>query len=837
MRKLLIGIVFALLFINFVSAQWFGDLDRGLVYYYNMEETTGNITDTYDLDDVGYAVDLTYSNSCKVGDCIGFTGASDSHIKVERNWTRNSTIAFWVNYSESGTNPRMMDTDITGSFIGELSHNPALNHTWLFFVITMEENGTAMLYLNNTLVDSGTFPDTMGIDMIFEGAINPITRIFFYNRSTSADWYFGKYHSSSNYLEGYLDEVAYWDRVLNSSDVEALWNEGNGTTRPLSGIITDLDYPLDNSVVSEQNISFNASYSITGNIDLQNSTYYLWNSTNGLINSTTVVVTGNTTNTTSLIFYNFVIGDYSWNVYTCTTNATATNCEFALTNYSFTIGTTVIDENYSDYVYETQSKEFSIEIDLSPGSEISIAQLIYNGTNYTVSNITSQNNSRILYRTIDIPLVGNTLVNQTKEFFWSFIFTDESEISTLQETATRNHSVGFINLQTCNATYNTKALNFSFYDEVNQTYVQPNANITTSFESSFNYWVGGGSQYKNYTFQSLNSPTNASYAFCIYPYNPSLYTFKVNTDIDYSATGFRENEYHLRNSTLTDTVNDILLYLLDENLATKFFLTFKQGTSDITDAVVTVQKYFIGLGQYITTSVLLTDNKGEATMWQDLDQEYKYSVVKDGVLLGTVIRNSICSVAPCTLTVPIDTSSADQYEPYYDIYAQNILSSLTYDQDSKIVTYEFIDTTGLANYFRLEVNKVQYNKTSVQVCNSQLYSPAGTIICNLTGYEGEYVATGYVSRSPEKIDEILNFLVDDEVINSLGIIGIFIVIILIIIIVFAGAIITKGSPSGVLSFLGIGILLLKLATLFPFTWTVVISIEVLILFFIGRIKS
>ena len=60
---------------------------------------------------------------------------------------------------------------------------------------------------------------------------------------------------------------------------------------------------------------------------------------------------------------------------------------------------------------------------------------------------------------------------------------------------------------------------------------------------------------------------------------------------------------------------------------------------------------------------------------------------------------------------------------------------------------------------------------------------------------------------------------------------------LIITIVFVGAVVTKGSPSGVLWFLGMGILILKIAGLFPFTWVTTVPLLVIILYLISKIKT
>lgn len=211
--------------------------------------------------------------------------------------------------------------------------------------------------------------------------------------------------------------------------------------------------------------------------------------------------------------------------------------------------------------------------------------------------------------------------------------------------------------------------------------------------------------------------------------------------------------------------------------------------------------------------------------------------MQNGTLIGVKDASSICSTAPCSLTISIDTSSDDPFSPYYDVYARDILSNLTYNRTTHVVTYSFIDLTGLAEYFRLEVKRPTYNETQTTICNTQSFSTAGSITCNLTGYGGEFIATGLISRSPEKTDLVISFITSEEIINDLGLDGVFLIMVLIIVIVCAGAIVTKGSPSGIMFFLGIGILLMKLASIWPFTWPTTIAIEFLIGFIIWKVKQ
>lgn len=783
-------------------------------------------------------------NNSGVSVAINLTTTPNS-LKLDEN---PFTIAFWINGSNgdggggfnifsagAGANTAQRWGIGTTSGINNLSF--VTNNIAVLYSPNMTLNGS---YNRVIFVREGTGANQFKVYVNNRNYVNTTLANNFSDVSTGF-----KIDTSNSGSSGYnLDDFRIYNNyALTVAEINTDYNNGagqeaSGVGTSSSTLTVTLTSPSNSSVFSTSNITFNSSATIiSGNFT--NSTIWIWNVTGGIVNKTTNVVMGNVSNYTSWNINGLTNGHYSWNARWCAVNNTGTICNFATNNFTFEIGASINNQTFNTNTYETLNETFQISINLLSGIELSLAQLVYNGTNYTVSNITSINTVnetiRILTRTIDIPLNENPFANETNPFFWRFTFSNAQQ--TVQETTPETQNVGFINYQICNTTYTIQALNFTLYDEFNQTNIVLAGNQTSTFESNWYYYVGSGTAYKNYSYQLLNNASKTSYQFCIMPYSPSNQTFKVSGDIDYFATLFRENQYHLRNAALTNVSNNILLYLLNEDIATKFFLTFTRGTQAITDATITVQKFFTGLGQFITTSILLTDDNGEAVMWQDLDKNYKYLIVQNGTLLGVVERASICSVAPCTLFISIDTTSADPFSSFYQYYAQNIVSSLTYNKTTKIVTYEFIDTTGLANYFRLYVRESRNNQTGATLCDTQLFSPSGTITCNVSSYSGEFVATGYISRSPELVDKIINGITDDSFIDDLGLTGVFLTLVFVIVIVFAGVIVTKGSPSGTLAFLGIGILIMKLIGFFPFTWVTVVALEFLIWFMVWKVKQ
>jgi hypothetical protein len=227
--------------------------------------------------------------------------------------------------------------------------------------------------------------------------------------------------------------------------------------------------------------------------------------------------------------------------------------------------------------------------------------------------------------------------------------------------------------------------------------------------------------------------------------------------VDYDAIGYTPRTKYIVGGIISNETTSETLYLLPDDDSVKFFVKVMSGMSPIQDAYVTITKFFTGEGVFKTIGTRKTDSDGRFIEYLELDKTYKFLVIKNGELLGTFERVSICESAPCEITLQLVTAEAPEeteinlWEGFYDVFAQNVTYSLTFNKTTKIITFDFIDNTGLAKYFKLTVNYAFGNETGEPICEKILYSTAGTMTCNLTGYYGNFVARAVVARSPEKL--------------------------------------------------------------------------------------
>jgi len=733
-------------------ATWTDGLTVGLVSYYKLDENAGTITN----DSLGRNNGTIYNgnwNSGKINYAYNFTQNYSTTLSFINTTLssqlagvggNNVTYTAWIKPTSCGSS-LIIFSKFPGIQFGiynvackigtytetggwKYTTNAIILNQWNFVAVAID-SGTAIYYING-----GENGSASGLSWTTTNAAGVI------GHNLQGDYGF----------KGIIDEIGIWNRSLSAGEISDLYNGGAGITYSAGAgpysISVNLTLPLDNAVFSTTTINFNSTITPT-NVNLTNATLYIWKSDNSIFNKTTNIITGNETNSTGWTINNFVIDSYKWNVFGCGKNSSLDAiCSYAANNYTFSLGSIVNQTDYNSVTYETKQENFNVTIDLLEDSLISLAQLVYNGTNYTISDITGNSTRKMFSKTINIPLNINPFINETKQFFFRFIYGGTST----QTTSLTNQTVSYINFQICNSTYNTKYLNFTIKDE------KTNININSSFSGIFNYYLGGGATYKNYSYSNISN-LNYFYPFCFYPQDK---TIKTNMVSEFEGTTYQTRTYYLTNASLTNVTNNINLYLLNDSDIIKFFFTLTKSLTPVTNAYVTISKYDLSTGTYNTIGIRKSDNTGKFIEYLELDKDYRFSIVKNSELLGVLDKNSICSATPCEMFLEITEEPVNLWQGYYDSFATNIAYNLTFNPATSMFTFDFIDLTGLANYFRLQVNKIEYNQTGALICNNFSYANSGTLICNVTGYEGNFMASAYVSRSPEKLIETIYGLIN-----------------------------------------------------------------------------
>ena len=158
-----------------------------------------------------------------------------------------------------------------------------------------------------------------------------------------------------------------------------------GAEQASEGVSTTLNSPTNNTQTNNQQITFNWTSEPT-NVNLTNTTLYIWYSNGTLFNTTSYTLSGNESVTTTYT-QTLSDGDYIWNAETCSDSATL-NCSFANDNWTLSIDATSPSITINsptgtfDYMYE----DYNLELNFTAvDNNLDTCWYEYNNTNTTVS--------------------------------------------------------------------------------------------------------------------------------------------------------------------------------------------------------------------------------------------------------------------------------------------------------------------------------------------------------------------------------------------------------------------------------------------------------------------
>lgn len=205
-----------------------------LVAYYRLDEGTGtNLADQVGSND-GSRISAVWTTSGKNNDCLSFGNekyATLPHVADVTSFTSSFSISLWVyptdvageqfmlqkglfpyNYRIDFPNSKFnFAGGINGSWNTTLSTSTYALNTW-YHVVAVYDSTSGVgkkLYVNGSVVATNTLTGTL--------------------TTSTNDVMVGKYSVSSGYdYSGKLDEFAFWDRPLTSTEVGVIYNSGSG---------------------------------------------------------------------------------------------------------------------------------------------------------------------------------------------------------------------------------------------------------------------------------------------------------------------------------------------------------------------------------------------------------------------------------------------------------------------------------------------------------------------------------------------------------------------------------------------------------------------------------
>jgi len=509
--------------------------------------------------------------------------------------------------------------------------------------------------------------------------------------------------------------------------------------------------------------------------------------------------------------------------------------QFIIENMSFSNnGIDVVVATYPDYIYETQTNYYDTSFFFDPAYVDNgfTANICYGVGNPNILDCSPQfspfnesDTERSFANNVTYGII-NPPIDTGFNYFIINGFGDNNPISQFQWIiSTTPSSVMQLNFSICNAVYKYNFLNVTFKDEINSSLVN------STFAGTFYYWIGDGSIKKNYSFQNLVA-NQSIYSFCS---NENDTEIIVDIDLSYGNPNYNPRNYYLRGATLNATVINPTLLLI--SLGTQFKITVQDKTTFLSNALITNTIYDPGTGTYRTISQSITDSSGRFIEYFQLNKNYRFFIqANDGTIYSPIDKTSICTASPCEISLSVNNIFDDTFYYYNQTFANNIISSLSFDNNTQLVNYNFLDTTGNSNYFRLTVSKSLFNVSTMTICNNYYYGTAGSLTCNMSGQSGDFVVVARNSQSPEKIDKVLSIVLN-AIKSQWGIMAMVFALGIILTLVFSGAVMSRGNPTVILFVFGFSVTVLKLMDIIPFSWIWILSLDGLLIFTISKIKT
>ena len=731
-------------------AFWKESMLVDVISHYDMNETSGaNVDNVFDHTNNGSSVGMGFTawfiqNGYDLDGVGSFITFSQWIGDETFDWTYN----FWINVDDTTGDQRFFtprgDTLMIARYGVAADGCVVVNYCVLFAgtwretgltvgvgdttMVTLNHNGTGLRFgLNGTYLRyfEGTPAAAAGTNTFGAGSGGGGQRadmqgdeFTILNRSVGDtelldDWYNGG--------AGRVFRDVFAPTITLNSPINT-FNTTNSTITFNGTVVSE-----SNNLIANVSLILNASFNQTNSSGLNNSNYifiltladgnYNWtyeacnnesrclnattrtftiDSTEPIINVTSPRGVINFTNGTETL--NWTVSDsnldtcfFDYNFTNTTVTCSLNTTTFALTSqrnltfwandttgnlaFNFTTWSYLIIENsqtFNPFTFETKTEEFIINITTN-SSTPSSASLIYDETNKGSATITNLGNDNFnISQTIDIPLGdGNNS--------WFFNVTTNS---ILFSSTPQQQSVGLINLTFCqSAPQNIPYLNFTFTNETTNQ-----EDVTAFIDSSWTYFLGGGSVTKDLSYANATEAFN--YDFC---FNPPNQTLTADVNISYNNAESQQRISNLAFSTLTNLTTQQTLFLLPTNLGlfTQFFTQDTIGNT-LVGVLATITRTIVGSPITVTSDT--TDGSGLVVFFLNPDVTYTATFSRIGFLdniFSFVPITDLRTVTMASTTIAVVNGSTISLGTSYEIQPSN--ESLN---NNTIITFSFNVTSG-----------------------------------------------------------------------------------------------------------------------------------------------
>ena len=214
-------------------------LTDNLTYYWKLDENSGNATDSIGSKTLTNNGTTTYATG-KINNGAVFNGTSQwLSIADEAGLRYSSTQAFSISFWF-----KLDDTTGVQTIISKWDNDATKDQEYVIYM-----NGTTLEFVVNgdtakTVKISSLSADTW-YHCVATAATNKVLNLYINAGTpatkTSTNGFLTNYsefrvgqNTGTNYFDGIIDEIGFWNRVLTSDEVSELYNSGNGLQYPFT---------------------------------------------------------------------------------------------------------------------------------------------------------------------------------------------------------------------------------------------------------------------------------------------------------------------------------------------------------------------------------------------------------------------------------------------------------------------------------------------------------------------------------------------------------------------------------------------------------------------------
>jgi hypothetical protein len=177
---------------------------------------------------LGYPAELQFgSNSFTIGFWMNIANTNhgdDPAIIGNKNWNSSGNPG-WGVFSQGGGNIRVNVTGTSGTKMDTSGTPIVCDGNWHFILCSFWRGQYGAIYVDGNLI--------LNSPLTFGGSVDTVTNGYNINIGQDGTGFYTDNHDSSLHIEGMIDEVMMWNRVVIAPEVASLYRAGTNGMTPL----------------------------------------------------------------------------------------------------------------------------------------------------------------------------------------------------------------------------------------------------------------------------------------------------------------------------------------------------------------------------------------------------------------------------------------------------------------------------------------------------------------------------------------------------------------------------------------------------------------------------